>query len=71
MSIAFQAPIFFSVQALRYYWSPAVLLLGADDVREGHLYASKAQQSFCCKRPAPYTFVMAGEEKSIRKALQR
>ena len=34
----------------------------------GHLCASKAQQSFFFKRPALYAFVMMGGEKSIAEA---
>ena len=35
----------------------------------GHLCASKAQEKFFFKRPAPYAFVMVGVEKLIGKAL--
>ena len=69
MSIVFQAPIFFG--------SGTVLISessGTASQRQCHqerpsLRLEKHSKVFFCKHPAPYTFVMAGGEKSMGEAL--
>ena len=67
MALASHAPIFFGSGTALISESSRIASQ-RQCVRKGHLCASKAQRSFFFKRPALYTFVMAGE-KSIGKAL--